>query len=113
MASFENYVPAVVQALQQRGIRGECPSCKKSMWVVHEVPISVPVYEKNGDIKFPGTSMPMAALLCRQCGWTGLYSLGVLGLISPEQPSSPIESKFTEPKTKAKAKAGNSKKDKG
>jgi hypothetical protein len=115
MAKFDNYVPAVVQALQQRGIKGECPSCKKSMWVVHELPISVPVYEKNGDIKFPGTSMPMAALLCRQCGWTGLYSLGVLGLISAEQQAQLGEPIAPEPKSKSKAKseAGESKRDKG
>ncbi|HTV48252.1 MAG TPA: hypothetical protein VMG59_07395 [Phycisphaerae bacterium] len=119
MAKFENYIPAVVQALQQRGIKGECPSCKKSMWVVHELPLSVPVYEKSGDIKFPGTSMPMAALLCRQCGWTGLYSLGVLGLIGPEQTGQMVQqvqqeepARPSETKGRGKNKSGDSKKEK-
>ncbi len=86
MATFENYVPAVVQALGQRGIKAECPLCRKNSWVVQDLPVSIPVYEKAGMVKFPGTSMPMAALICRQCGWTGLFSLGVLGLITQKQP---------------------------
>ncbi len=84
MAVFENYAPAVIQALQTRGLTGECPLCKKNQWVVHEVPVSIPVYEQSGNVSFPGTSMPMAAMICRNCGWSGFFSLGALGLINPQ-----------------------------
>ena len=48
MPIFDNYAPVVIQALQTRGLSGDCPMCKKNQWVVHEVPTSVPVYENSG-----------------------------------------------------------------
>ncbi|HVS73004.1 MAG TPA: hypothetical protein VHQ47_17240 [Phycisphaerae bacterium] len=85
MAIFDNYAPVVIQALQTRGLSGDCPMCKKNQWVVHEVPVSVPVYETSGQVKFPGTSMPMAAMICRNCGFSSFHSLGALGLINQNQ----------------------------
>ncbi len=84
MPVFENYAPVVIQALQTKGLTGDCPMCKKNQWVVHEVPISVPVYEGTGQVKFPGTSMPMAAMICRNCGFSAFHSLGALGLINTQ-----------------------------
>ena len=90
MPIFDNYAPVVIQALQTRGLTGDCPMCKKNQWVVHEVPISVPVYELSGQVKFPGTSMPMAAMICRSCGFASFHSLGALGLINNQgQPANP------------------------
>jgi len=89
MPVFENYAPAVVGALQSKGLTGDCPMCKKNQWVLHEVPVSMPVYEARGDnegkVLFPGTSMPMAAMICRNCGFSGFFSLGALGLINAPQ----------------------------
>ena len=104
MAVFENYAPAVIQALQARGLTGDCPMCKKNQWVVHEVPVSVPVYEREGNVKFPGTSMPMAAMICKNCGFSGFFSLGALGLLNPnnqnpQQTATPVEG---EPKIEVK-----------
>lgn len=82
MAVFDNYAPVVIQALQAKSLTGDCPMCKKNQWVVHEVPVSVPVYEISGQVKFPGTSMPMAAMICRNCGFSSFHSLGALGLIN-------------------------------
>ncbi|MCL2647766.1 MAG: hypothetical protein FWD61_12270 [Phycisphaerales bacterium] len=84
MPVFDNYAPVVIQALQAKGLSGDCPMCKKNQWVVHEVPVSIPVYEGSGQVKFPGTSMPMAAMICRNCGFSALHSLGALGLINPQ-----------------------------
>ena len=83
--AFQNYAPAVINVLQTRGLSGDCPMCKKNTWVVHEVPVSMPVYELAGTVKFPGTSMPMAAMICRNCGFAGFFSLGALGLLNPQQ----------------------------
>ena len=83
--AFQNYAPAVINVLQTRGLSGDCPMCKKNTWVVHEVPVSMPVYELAGTVKFPGTSMPMAAMICRNCGFSGFFSLGALGLLNPQQ----------------------------
>ncbi len=92
MAVFENYAPAVVGALQSKGLTGDCPMCKKNQWVLHEVPVLMPVYEARGDnegkVLFPGTSMPMAAMICRNCGFSGFFSLGALGLINAPQPGA-------------------------
>ena len=89
MPIFDNYAPVVIQALQTRGLSGDCPMCKKNQWVVHEVPTSVPVYETSGQVKFPGTSMPMAVMICRNCGFASFHSLGALGLINQGQGQSP------------------------
>ena len=100
MPVFDNYAPAVIGALQSKGLTGDCPMCKKNQWVVHEVPVSMPVYEIEGIVKFPGTSMPMAAMICRNCGFAGFFSLGALGLINNQaqgqttQPATtPVETK--------------------
>jgi hypothetical protein len=85
MPIFDNYAPVVIQALQTRGLSGDCPMCKKNQWVVHEVPTSIPVYETNGQVKIPGTSMPMAVMICRNCGFASFHSLGALGLINQNQ----------------------------
>ncbi len=105
MAVFDNYAPAVIQTLQTRGLTGDCPMCKKNQWVVHEVPVSVPVYEVGGQVKFPGTSMPMAAMICRNCGFAAFHSLGALGLINqPTQQSNDQQQPITPP---AEVKAEN------
>ncbi len=83
MAPFDNFIPAVAQALQQRVAKPECPLCKQTQWVINDVPVSAPVFEKSGEIKFPGSAMPLAALICRNCGYTALISLGALGMIKP------------------------------
>ncbi len=85
MAIFENYVPVVVQALNARGLTGQCPMCKQNQWMLHDVPVSMPVYEATGAVTFPGTSMPMAAMICRNCGFAGFFTLGALGLINAPQ----------------------------
>ncbi len=81
MAPFDNFVAAVAQALQQRVPKPECPLCKQSQWVINDVPVSAPVFEKTGEVKFPATAMPLAALICRHCGYTALLSLGALGML--------------------------------
>jgi len=87
LAIFANYAPVVVQALQTKGLTGDCPMCKKNQWVIHEVPVTIPVYEATGNVQYPGTSMPMAAMICRNCGFTGFFSLGALGLLN-RQPAA-------------------------
>jgi len=89
--AFSNYAPAVINVLQTRGLTGDCPMCKKNTWVVHEVPVSMPVYELAGTVKFPGTSMPMAAMICRNCGFSGFFSLGALGLLNPQQQPGDVQ----------------------
>jgi hypothetical protein len=79
---FKNYAPVVIQTLQSRGMTGACPMCKKNEWVVHEVPVSLPVYEMDGKVKVPGTSMPVAAMICKNCGFMSFHSLGALGLLN-------------------------------
>ena len=104
MPIFDNYAPVVIQALQTRGLTGDCPMCKKNTWVVHEVPVSVPVYELAGTVKFPGTSMPMAAMICRSCGFSSFHSLGALGLINNQgQPANPNAGETPAPSEPANA----------
>ena len=90
MAPFDNFVPAVAQALQQRVAKPECPLCKHAQWVINDVPVSAPVFEKTGEIKFPATAMPLAALICRNCGYTALLSLGALGMLRQNANAAPV-----------------------
>jgi len=92
MGVFEQYGPAVVNTLRQRGMTGDCPMCKKNEWVIQEAPVSMPVYETRGEnegkIVVGGTSMPMAAMICKNCGFASFHSLGALGLIRPNGPQA-------------------------
>ena len=88
MSIFANYAPVVAQAFQSRGLTGQCPMCKQNQWILHNVPVTMPVYESSGEIKYPGTSMPMAAMICRNCGFAGFFSLGAIGLINAQPPAT-------------------------
>lgn len=85
MAVFDQYGPAVINTLRQRGMSGDCPMCKKNDWVIQEAPVSMPVYEIRGEnegkVVAGGTTMPLAAMICKNCGYTSFHSLGALGLI--------------------------------
>lgn len=90
MGIFDQYGPAVVNTLRQRGMSGDCPMCKKNDWVIQEAPVSMPVYEIRGDqegkVVSGGTTMPMAAMICKNCGFASFHSLGALGLIRTNKP---------------------------
>jgi len=95
---FGNFAPVVIDALKKRELSGNCPMCGKNQWVVHEVPVSLPVYEEGGQVKFPGTSMPMAAMICKNCGFTSLHALGPLGLLNKVPPAPATAPASTGPK---------------
>lgn len=77
-------VEKFLATLHARGISGHCPFCQKNSWIILENPASIPVYEASMQLRMPGTNMPMATMICNNCGWSGFFSLGALGLLRPQ-----------------------------
>ncbi len=77
-------VERFLATLHARGINGHCPFCQKNSWIILENPASIPVYESTMQLRMPGTNMPMATMICNNCGWSGFFSLGALGLLRPQ-----------------------------
>ena len=94
MGVFDQYPQAVLSVLQQRGVNGDCPMCKKKEWIIHDRPAGVPVFETEGQLQFTGTSLPVAVVICKNCGYTASFSLGALGLIgnngAPAAAAAPV-----------------------
>lgn len=88
---YAHFAADVTAALEKKGLAGVCPMCHKNEWVIHDVPVAVPVYDAaSGTLKIPGPNLPMALIACRHCGWTAFFSLGALDLADPTtQPATP------------------------
>lgn len=107
------FVQQLLQCFQARGVRGQCPMCGKNSWIANEAPTVVPVVDYNlqpvrnaASPQAPYFTTPLGMLICRQCGWTGFFSLHVLGMLQsrpaaqpPQGPVHPAAGEATSPST--------------
>ena len=74
---------ALLKALTERGASPSCSACGKNNWAV--VPDSLVLPVATNLIPAPG--IPVATLLCNNCGNARSHSLVVLGLLPTDAPS--------------------------
>jgi hypothetical protein len=61
-----------------------CQLCNFNTWDIHGI-VSLSIADQVGAV-FGGPSLPMAAMLCKNCGHTVLVNLMVAGVLQPDPP---------------------------
>ena len=79
----------IIKALADRRANLPCPRCGNKSFIILDGFFNPTLQiELNGPVS-EGVSVPAVVIICKQCGYISLHSLGVLGLLAREAPSSP------------------------
>jgi len=72
----------IAEAIRQRchGRLRDCPFCGHSNWVLVDGLVTLPLSDNLGTFQLGGAMMPLAALVCEQCGNASFFNILVLGL---------------------------------
>lgn len=76
-------------ALQKRGVRPQCEVCGQNTWSVVDQPIGLPITDLTGNVVIPAPQIPVAALICNNCGNVRTFALGVLQLLPTPDAGTP------------------------
>jgi hypothetical protein len=79
-----DYQQKVIEALGNKKINVVCELCSKNNWAVADQPVSLPITDLSGSLRIPTPQIPVAALICNNCGNVRIFALGVLGLLPKE-----------------------------
>ncbi|MDO5534107.1 MAG: hypothetical protein Q4F65_05600 [Propionibacteriaceae bacterium] len=71
----------ILTALEDRGVRGDCPRCGNAQWSLQGHLTTLPLFHPSGTIVLPAPAVPACMVLCVRCGYVSLHALGVLGLM--------------------------------
>lgn len=64
----------------------KCPMCATSDWWTLDGYSTVDVQENPANVVIGGRYVPVATIVCKNCGFVSQHSLFVLGLRPPEPP---------------------------
>lgn len=65
--------------LQQRGF-GACPTCRQTNWQLGDDLVHAPTTSLGGGMSLGGPHIPMAQIICTNCGFVSHHAVGVLGI---------------------------------
>lgn len=70
------------KALQNAGVRSDCPMCGKNQWVLADGYFNHHIQNQvTGGLVLGGPIIPAAAIICGNCGFISQHALGALGLL--------------------------------
>lgn len=69
----------IQDALNDRGVRPVCPMCSKSQWTIADSFVMANPVSLGGDTVLGGGGIPMAQLICTNCGLVSHHAVGALG----------------------------------
>lgn len=78
--SDEQY-QAIIKALEERGVRHECPRCGNPNFAVGDGYFINPVQKDFSNFNLGGLSVPSIVLICTKCGFISQHALGSLGFL--------------------------------
>jgi ribosomal protein S27AE len=81
-------IQIIIQALEARGVRRECPRCGNLQFTIADGYFSHPVQKDLNSFNIGGPSIPSIVLVCTRCGFMSQHALGVIGLLP-----APVEKK--------------------
>lgn len=77
----------LAKALLSRGWQNSCPSCRKGTFQVQNGMFINVLQDDLDKIVLGGTTIPVAVLVCTNCGFVSQHSLGILGLLKKNSSS--------------------------
>lgn len=86
----------IIRRLEESGLRGGCPMCEESNWVLADGYLNQSLQGNlSSGLSVGGPSIPSVAIICSNCGFMSQHALGALGLLpdreSAETPSGEAE----------------------
>lgn len=75
----------IADELTKRGATRACPRCGQSQFTVLDGYFNHPIQgELSGNLVIGGPSIPVAVVVCNNCGFLSEHALGALGLLPKE-----------------------------
>lgn len=79
MGMTDRQKQTIQAALQAKGV-AVCPMCRRSGWQVGEDLVHAPATSLGGGMSLGGPHIPMAQIVCTNCGFVSHHAVGVLGI---------------------------------
>lgn len=79
MGMTDRQKQTIQESLQKKGF-GACPMCRQSNWQLGEDLVHAPVTSLGGGMALGGPHIPMAQVICTNCGFVSHHAAGVLGI---------------------------------
>ena len=86
----------IAQELTKRVGAFKCPMCNKGPFSIVDGYFNLSISESMRSINIGGTSIPMTALVCSNCGYVSFHALGAIGLLNKDRILSEDNSKSDE-----------------
>ncbi len=74
----------IVAALESKKVKAICPMCNNDKFQLAPGYFVNVIQNATQEIELSGPSIPVAVLLCNNCGFVSQHSLGKLGLLSED-----------------------------
>lgn len=78
MALTTNQKEIIVRRLET--INAACPICAYRAWTISDEIVSAMSVSLGGSTTLGGPFIPMAQIVCRNCGFVSHHAIGVLGI---------------------------------
>lgn len=76
--------------LNERAPKASCPMCQTSAWTITGVLVALNVSPPDR-IQIGGITLPVVPVACSNCGYVGLISAVIAGLMSGDEPPKASE----------------------
>jgi hypothetical protein len=84
---------AIIKALADRGANLPCPRCGNEAFTLLDGYFNQIIQEQPKGIVLGGRTIPSVVVACKRCGYLAQHAVGVLGLLSKEEPKPAEEVK--------------------
>lgn len=79
MSMTDRQKQTIQASLQKKGFSA-CPICRQSNWQMAEDLVHAPTTSLSGGMALGGPHVPMAQIICTNCGFVSHHAVGVLGI---------------------------------
>lgn len=79
MGMTDRQKQTIQQSLQGKGF-GACPMCRQGGWQVGDELVHAPTTSLGGGMSLGGPHIPMAQIICTNCGFVSHHAVGALGI---------------------------------
>lgn len=70
----------VSKALNAKGLKGSCPMCSQNNWSGIDGYLNQSVSKDATSLQIGGTTIPVVAIACGNCGFLSMHAAKVVGL---------------------------------
>lgn len=83
----------IVKVLNERLGGFQCPMCHKGPFTIIDGFFNISIQSNLSSYTLGGTTVPMVAITCNNCGYISFHALGALGLLDSFQKTNDVNDK--------------------